>query len=71
MCLHMAGQGLTRGIECTQVYGRQPRWKKYAKRMMQRSPDARFEEVVDKLAELTQQAWALQSSRDASTASSR
>ncbi len=53
------------------MYGRQPRWKKYAKRMMQRSPDARFEEVVDRLTELTQQAWALQSSRDPSTASSR
>ena len=53
-----------------QVYGRQPRWKKYAKRMLQRSPDARFDEVVEKLTELTQQAWALQSSRDP-TASSR
>ncbi len=54
-----------------QVYGKQPRWKKYAKRLMQRSPDARFEEVVEKLTELTQQAWSLQTPGDAGSASSR
>jgi len=54
-----------------QVYGNQPRWKKYAKRLMQRSPDARFEEVVEKLTELTQQAWSLQSPSNAGSASSR
>ena len=52
-----------------QVYGMQPRWKKYAKRALQRSPDAKFEEVVEKLTELTQQAWSLQTNID--TASSR
>jgi hypothetical protein len=54
-----------------QVYARQPRWKKYAKRLLHRSPDARFEEIVDKLNELTQQAWSLQTNMNAGAASSR
>ena len=53
------------------MYGTQPRWKKYAKRLLQRSPDARFDEVEEKLTELTQQAWALQRSANAELASSR
>ncbi len=55
--------------ESLQVYGSQPRWKKYAKRALQRSPDARFDEVVEKLTELTQQAWTLQTNTN--TAASR
>ena len=53
------------------MYGRQPRWKKYAKRLLQRSPDARFEEVIDKLNELTQQAWSLQTNVNPGAAFSR
>ena len=56
-------------VDPSQVYGMQPRWKKYAKRALQRSPDAKFDEVVEKLAELTQQAWSLQTNTN--TASSR
>jgi hypothetical protein len=47
------------------VYGMQPRWKKYLKKVTGRHTEEKFDEVTLRLAELTQQIWELQESPDA------
>ena len=51
------------------VYGLQPRWKKYMKQLGGRRTEAKFDEVVQRLTLLTQQAWALQEGPNASSTS--
>lgn len=49
------------------VYGLQPRWKKYMKQLSGRRTERKFDEVVQQLAQLTQQAWALQEGPNANS----
>ena len=49
------------------VYGFQPRWKKSMKQLSGRQTERKFDEVVQQLARLTQQAWILQEGPNASS----
>ena len=47
-----------------QVYGCQPTWKKWVKRLAGRGTEEKFDEVVQQLGQITQQIWALQETGD-------
>ena len=54
-----------------QVYGCQPTWKKWVKRLAGRGTEEKFDEVVQQLTQLTQQIWALQEGSNQGAMTSR